>query len=90
VLDEVAELLRKTPSLHIQLDGFCDDPCPSFQESLTLGEARANAVADFLREAGIAADRFIVSSSGNSHQVVPGDSEEGRAFNRRVELRPTY
>lgn len=90
VLHQVTDLLRKTPNLQVQLDGFCDDPGSSFEESLKLGKARADAVAEFLREAGIAADRLIVSSAGSSHQVVPNDCEEGRAFNRRVELRPTY
>ena len=90
VLHQVTDLLRKTPNLQVQLDGFCDDPGSSFEESLKLGKARADAVAEFLREAGIAADRLIVSSAGSSHQVVPSDCEEGRAFNRRVELRPTY
>lgn len=37
-----------------------------------------------------AADRIITSASGNFHQLVPSDTEEGRAFNRGVELRPIY
>jgi hypothetical protein len=27
---------------------------------------------------------------GNYHYLMPRDAEAGRAFNRRVELRPTY
>jgi len=89
VLDEVVQLMHQTPTLNLQVDGFCDDPC-SFEESITLSMGRATAVSKYLREKGISSERLFVSSAGNSHCVVPSDAEEGRAFNRRVELRPTY
>jgi hypothetical protein len=89
VLDEVVALLREKPDLRIQADGFCDDPYP-IDESLKLASARAEAVSKYLRDAGVSPERTMISAAGNSHQIVPSDSEEGRAFNRRVELRPIY
>lgn len=89
VLEEVVALLREKPDLQIQADGFCDDPC-SLEESLTLAKARAEAVSRYLRDAGVSQERMILGAAGNHHQIVPSDSEEGRAFNRRVELRPIY
>jgi len=89
VLDEVVRLLGQNPSLNLQIDGFCDDPC-SYEDSFRLADARVKSVADYLCAAGIARSRFFQGASGNTHMIVPSDAEEGRAFNRRVELRPTW
>ena len=89
VLDEVAQLLTRKPSLNLQIDGFCDDAC-SYEDSFKLADARVKTVSEYLHIAGIAPTRFFSGSSGNTHRLVPSDAEEGRAFNRRVELRPTW
>jgi len=89
VLDEITRVLKENPSLNLQIDGFCDDPC-SFDESFKLSDARVKAVADYLSANGIARSRFFEGSSGNTHMMVPSDAPEGRAFNRRVELRPAW
>ena len=89
VLNEVAKLLAQQPALSVQIDGFRDDPC-SYEESFKLAHERVKAVSDYLRAQGVDEKRFLSGSSGNTHSAVPSDSEEGRAFNRRVELRPTY
>jgi len=89
VLDEVAQLLRTNPSLNLQIDGFCDDVC-SYEDSFRLAEARVKAVSEYLCAGGIAPTRFFLGASGNTHMTVPSDAEAGRAFNRRVELRPTW
>ena len=47
-------------------------------------------VREYAHPAGVAADRIITSGGGNFHQLAPNDTEEGRASNRRVEIRPIY
>jgi outer membrane protein OmpA-like peptidoglycan-associated protein len=89
VLEQVVQLLAESPALNLQIDRFCDDSC-SYEESFKLADTRVKAVSDYLSARGIGPKRFFCGSSGNTHMAVPSASEEGRAFNRRVELRPTY
>ena len=51
-----------------------------------LSERRARAVADYLVDAGLAADRFTVQGLGKSQLRDPGNNEEAHSRNRRVEL----
>jgi outer membrane protein OmpA-like peptidoglycan-associated protein len=89
-LDELVLLLKGRPDLNVVIDGFGDDPC-SPDESLALCQARVEAASRHLRDAGVAAERIGVGYVlGNYHYMVPRDTEAGRAFNRRIELRPTY
>jgi len=89
-LDEIVKLLIEKPTLAVAIDGFGDDPCPQ-QESETLSRDRVDAARRYLEGAGIAPERIAIGFTlGNYHFIVPRDTEAGRAFNRRVELRPTW
>jgi outer membrane protein OmpA-like peptidoglycan-associated protein len=89
-LDVLAGVLRAREDLNVAIEGFGDDPCTR-EDSIELSGNRMQAAAAYLEEAGIAKDRIIKSFAlGNYHQLVPSDTEAGRAFNRRIELRPTY
>lgn len=49
------------------------------------------AATKYLVQTGIELKRLMRGFAlGNYHQLVPSDTEAGRAFNRRIELRPTY
>ena len=88
-LDGIVHLLKERPELGVQLDGFGDDPCP-YDESVKLSQERAAAVGDYLSNAGIARDRIMRTGIGNHHWIADRDTPQGRAFNRRVEIRPMY
>lgn len=88
-LDSVAQLLKERPELGIEIDAFCDDPCP-YDESVKLSQERANAVGDYLLKKGIAPERMMRTGIGNHHWIVDRETPQGRAFNRRVEVRPIY
>ena len=51
-----------------------------------LSQNRAQAVANYLIEKGIEETRLEVEGYGETKPVVPNDSPENRAINRRVEL----
>ena len=90
LLDDLAKVLLGRPDLNVVIDGFGDDPC-SFEDSLALCQARVDAASRHLRAAGVAAERIGTGYVlGNYHYLVSRDTEAGRAFNRRIELRPTY
>jgi uncharacterized protein YndB with AHSA1/START domain len=89
-LDELISLLRRSPDLRVGIDGFGDDPC-SVEKSLELSLERVTTASQYLERAGILPERMEIGFAlGNYHFLVPSDTEAGRAFNRRVELRPLY
>lgn len=55
----------------------------------TLSLRRASAVRAYLIKQGIAARRMSVRGAGESEPVADNSTEEGRAQNRRIELRAT-
>jgi hypothetical protein len=88
-LDELVSLLRDK-DLSVTVDGFGDDRC-SAEESLTLCAERVAAASRYLQAKGLPEARInIAFVLGNYHYLVERDSEAGRAFNRRIELRPAY
>ncbi len=54
--------------------------------NIPLSHKRAGAVADYLRQHGVAASRMSVSGKGSSQPIADNGSEFGRAQNRRVEI----
>lgn len=52
-----------------------------------LGRARAEAVRDYLVDAGVDADRITTATAGEDSPAADNDSDYGRAVNRRVRLR---
>lgn len=88
-LTRLADLLIER-RLAVTIDGFGDDPCGP-QESLTLCAERVDAVSAFLQGRGLLRERINVGFVlGNYHYLVERDDEAGRAYNRRLELRPVY
>ena len=89
-LNALANVLHERVDLNVVIDGFGQDPCTP-EQSVALAAARMAAATSYLSAAGIAAGRIANGFTlGNYHPLVPNDTEAGRAFNRRVELRPTY
>jgi outer membrane protein OmpA-like peptidoglycan-associated protein len=85
-LDEIARLLKADPSLRLTVVGHTDAKgTPEY--NLDLSRRRANAVvAALLQQHDIDATRLAMRGAGASEPLVPNDSEENRARNRRVEL----
>jgi uncharacterized protein YndB with AHSA1/START domain len=88
-LDELAALLL-AKDLAVAIDGFGDDPIGK-AESLRLCAARVAATKARLEAAGVPKPRIHVGFVlGNYHYMVEHESAAGRAYNRRLELRPLY
>ncbi len=88
-LDELAELLLER-EMSVTIDGFGDDPC-SPEAALRLCAERVDAASAYLLARGVSGARINVGFVlGNYHYLVERDSAAGRAFNRRIELRPVY
>lgn len=73
----------------LEVDGYSDDQpikSPLFPSNWELSAVRASSVARALMADGIAEDRLKVVGYGSNKPIVPNDTPEDRARNRRVEL----
>jgi len=87
ILDEAAETLQSHSNVAVYVDGYCD-AIGSEEYNLKLSQRRANAVAGYLEGRGISSARLTPRGFGKTDFVAPNDTDEGRAQNRRVELKP--
>jgi OOP family OmpA-OmpF porin len=85
-LDAAAEELAADPETRVDVVGHTDS-VGSDQDNLELSQARAQAVRDALVKRGIDASRLSARGSGESDPEASNDTPDGRAQNRRVELR---
>ena len=88
-LEQLANLLVRE-GLAVTIDGFGDDPCGQ-EESINLCANRISAASAHLQAHGVPPEQINVGFVlGNYHYIVERDCEAGRAYNRRIELRPVY
>jgi outer membrane protein OmpA-like peptidoglycan-associated protein len=85
-LGEVIHLLKENPTLSIQINGHTDS-VGSAADNLLLSENRAKAVVNYLKANGIDGKRLFFKGYGDTQPVSANDTEEGRAKNRRTELK---
>ena len=86
-LDEVASLLKIDRSLKLEISGHTDNTGTA-EHNMKLSDGRAHAVVDALvKNYGIEAARLGAKGYGDTKPVASNDSEDGRAKNRRVELK---
>lgn len=75
--------LKKDPLLHAEIEGHCDKRgTPEY--NLALGERRSKAVAAVLSRFGVSGSQLSYVSYGEEVPLVPGDSEDAYAKNRRA------
>jgi OOP family OmpA-OmpF porin len=87
VLDVAADTLRGCPSWLVSVEGNTDS-IGSEAYNQGLSERRAQSVADYMASLGIESSRMRTVGFGETRPIAPNDTEDGRALNRRVELKP--
>jgi outer membrane protein OmpA-like peptidoglycan-associated protein/tetratricopeptide (TPR) repeat protein len=87
-LDKLVDLLKDNPSLRIQINGHTD-AVGKASDNLALSNARAQAVVDYLVKNGIQAARLSFKGFGATQPIADNNTEEGRAKNRRTEVKVT-
>ena len=85
-LDKLVELLTENTSLKIEISGYTDNVGKP-ADNLSLSNNRAKAVVSYLIEKGIPASRLTYKGYGETNPVSDNATEEGRARNRRTELK---
>jgi len=86
-LDEVASLMQKHGDLTLKLEGHTDSVA-SESYNQALSESRAKAVFNYLTNKGVDGSRLSWKGYGETRPAASNATEEGRAKNRRVELKP--
>jgi OOP family OmpA-OmpF porin len=88
ILDNVAEELKAYADITVELSGHTD-ALGSDDYNQRLSERRAASVKAYLVDAGIDGSRMTTVGHGESQPVADNETEEGRALNRRTELKVT-
>lgn len=86
VLDNVAASLVAHPDVRVEVAGHTDIT-GSRATNITLSKARANAVRAYLVDKGVPTERLTANGYGPDRPVASNKTPDGRALNRRVELR---
>ncbi len=84
-LERAVQALQGQPTLHVLIAGHADKSGNSAHNK-RLSQQRAEAVMQYLRDRGIAAERMTARGYGDERPVASNDTPEGRKLNRRVEL----
>ena len=85
-LNEVASVLAQYPKTYIDVYGHTDsDGTDAYNQ--TLSERRAQSVADYLVRQGVQSARIATRGFGETQPIASNATEEGKAANRRVEIK---
>ncbi|WP_303312272.1 OmpA family protein [Hymenobacter sp. BT730] len=87
-LKNIAAILKAFPNAAIKFGGYTDNVGKA-DMNLTLSADRANAARKALMNSGIDAGRVAAEGYGQEHPIASNDTPEGRAQNRRVDVRVT-
>ena len=85
-LDQVADVLHQYDRTYVDVYGHTDST-GSDSYNMGLSERRARSVADYLAGHGVQPARIGTRGFGKTQPVASNDTEEGRAANRRVEIK---
>lgn len=86
-LDSVADLLQATPDARIEVGAHTDNS-GSAANNLRITSLQAEAVRDYLVVKGVSYQQVVARGYGSSVPLTPDTTPNGRAANRRVEIRP--
>lgn len=85
-LNDVASVLAQYPKTYIDVYGHTDsDGSDAYNQ--TLSERRARSVADYLTSHGVQSARIGTRGFGETQPIASNTTEEGKAANRRVEIK---
>ena len=85
-LDNLAELLVAKKTMKVEIGGHTDSQGDD-NANLKLSDNRAKAVCAYLVTKGVANDRLVPKGYGETKPRTTNDTAEGRARNRRTEVK---
>lgn len=85
-LDSIASTLTQYPESRVVVSGFTDN-VGSADANLELSQKRAESVSKYLVKKGVNSARLSSKGYGASNFIADNSTEQGRAMNRRVEIK---
>jgi outer membrane protein OmpA-like peptidoglycan-associated protein/tetratricopeptide (TPR) repeat protein len=85
-LNKLVQFLQDNPTVKIQIEGHTDN-VGTAADNQKLSEQRARTTVNYLLEKGIMPQRLTAKGFGATKPVADNKTEEGRAQNRRTELK---
>jgi len=85
-LERLYLAMKQDKTLYLEVVGHTDKTS-SYQFNKKLSLKRAKAVTSYLIDAGIDPVRFVQRGMSYDENIASNDTEEGRRFNRRVDMR---
>jgi len=85
-LDNVVRLMNENPNMKIQINGYTDN-VGTAADNIKLSTGRALAVVNYLLYKGVRKERLSYKGFGEADPIATNETDEGRAMNRRTELR---
>jgi OmpA-OmpF porin, OOP family len=85
-LNDLAEVLKTKSTMVVEIQGHTDN-VGTEESNLALSQARADEVKKYLVQKGVGADRVLAKGYGAGMPVADNSSEQGRAKNRRTQLK---
>jgi len=82
----LVDALKKRPSMTIEVAGHTDNTGDA-DANMTLSDARAKQVFNYLTNNGISAERMQSAGYGQTKPIADNATEEGRKENRRTEFK---
>jgi len=87
-LNNIAEILKAYPNVNLKIGGYTDNTGDAAVNT-KISTDRANAAMQELIKLGIDANRLEAEGYGSEHPVASNETAEGRAQNRRIDVRVT-
>ena len=85
-LDHIAGLLKKFPYIKLEVAGHTDNVGDAAANKV-LSQQRAASVKERLVAQGVESGRLVPAGYGDTKPIESNDTEEGKATNRRTELK---
>jgi len=89
VLDQVVEILKNDGNLKLHIEGHTSSD-GDFGANMRLSRERADAVKNYMISRGIDPSRLVAEGFGPTRPLNEGKTEQEKALNRRVEMKPDY
>ncbi len=85
-LEKVVRFMTVNSKIKIEISGHTDNK-GNENHNKVLSEKRAKAIFDYLVAKGITSSRMTYAGYASTKPIANNDSEEGRALNRRTEIK---